>query len=79
MTERGHPLSPIGQRHTSSNQVSLEITSTSFFEEEETHDRAGTLVVVPQRGGRPQQFIIGDGETELDLSLGFKIIRESIE
>ena len=27
-------------------------------------------VVCPQRGARPQQFVIGDDETELDLSLG---------
>ena len=33
-------------------------------------DRTGTPVVCPQRGARPQQFIIGDDETELDLSLG---------
>ena len=37
--------------------------------EEETHDRTGTSVVCPQRGARPQQFIIGDDETESDLSL----------
>ena len=29
-----------------------------------------TPVVGPQRGARPQQFIIGEDETELDLSLG---------
>ena len=29
-------------------------------------------VVIPQRGARPQQCIIGDDETELDLSLGSK-------
>ena len=40
------------------------------MEEEETHDRTGTPVVCPQRGARPQQFIIGDDETELELSLG---------
>ena len=34
------------------------------------HDRTVTPVVCPQRGARPQQFIIGDDETELDLSLG---------
>ena len=35
----------------------------------EEYDRKGTPVVCPQRGARPQQFIIGDDETELDLSL----------
>ena len=38
--------------------------------EEETHDRTGTLVVCPQRGAMPQQFIIGDDETESELSMG---------
>ena len=41
-----------------------------IFEEEENHDRTGKPVVCLQRGGRPQQFIIGNDETELDLSLG---------
>ena len=33
-------------------------------------DRTGQPVVCPQRGAIPQQFIIGDDGTELDLSLG---------
>ena len=41
-----------------------------IIEEEENHDRTGKPVVCPQRGARPQQFIIGDDETELELSLG---------
>ena len=41
-----------------------------ILEEEENHDRTGKPVVCPQRGARPQQFIIGDDETESDLSLG---------
>ena len=40
-----------------------------IFEEANTN-RTGTHCVCPQRGARPQQFIIGDDETELDLSLG---------
>ena len=32
-------------------------------------DRSGQPVVIPQRGARPQQFIIGNDETELELSL----------
>ena len=39
-----------------------------IFEEEENHDRTGEPVVCPQGGARAQQFIIGDDETELDLS-----------
>ena len=33
-------------------------------------DRTVKPVVCPQRGARAQQFVIGDDETELDLSLG---------
>ena len=33
-------------------------------------DRTEKPVVSPQRGARGQQFVIGDDETELDLSLG---------
>ena len=36
----------------------------------EKYDRTVKPVVCPQRGARAQQFIIGDDETELDLSLG---------
>ena len=38
-------------------------TDTSMF------DRSGQPFVIPQRGARPQQFIIGNDETELDLSV----------
>ena len=40
------------------------------FEEEGNLDGTEKPVVCPQRGARPQQFIIGDDETELELSLG---------
>ena len=40
------------------------------MEEEELHDRTGQPVVYAQREARPQQFIIGDDETESELSLG---------
>ena len=39
-----------------------------ILEEEENHDRTEKPVVCPQRGA--QQFVIGDDETESDLSLG---------
>ena len=39
-----------------------------ILEEKENHDRTVKPVVCPQRGA--QQFVIGDDETELDLSLG---------
>ena len=41
-----------------------------ILEEEENHDRTEKPVVCPQSGPRTQQFIIGDDETELDLSFG---------
>ena len=56
--------------HEFQSSFSHEKTEHVILEEEETHDRTGTPVVCPQRGARPQQFIIGDDETELDLSLG---------
>ena len=48
------------------------------MDEEETHDRTGTPVVCPQRGARPQQFIIGDDETELELSVGSRSFLDSV-
>ena len=39
-----------------------------ILQEEENHDRTVKPVVCPQRGA--QQFVIGDDETESDLSLG---------
>ena len=32
-------------------------------------DRPGQPVVIPQRGARPQQFVIGNDETELELTV----------
>ena len=52
------------------SSFSHEKTKHVILEEEETHDRTGTPVVCPQRGAMPQQFIVGDDETELDWSLG---------
>ena len=40
------------------------------MEEEEPHDRTGQPVAYPQREARPQQFIIGNDETESELSMG---------
>ena len=37
--------------------------------EEKFHDRTGKPVVIPQREIRPQQFIIGNDETESELSV----------
>ena len=64
-------MSPLWARtHEFQSSFSHEKTKHVILEEEETHARTGTPVVCPQRGVRPQQFIIGDDETELDLSLG---------
>ena len=37
--------------------------------EEKPHDRMGQPVVIPQREMRPQQFLIGNDETESELSV----------
>ena len=50
----------------------------AIFEEEENHDRTGKPVVCPQRGATPQQFVIGDDETELDLSLGSRSFLDTV-
>ena len=56
--------------HEVQSSFSHEKTKHFILEEEETHDRKGQPVVCPQRGARPQQFIIGDDEAQLELSLG---------
>ena len=56
--------------HESQSCFSHEKTQHVILEEEELHDRTMQPVVCAQRGARPQQFIIGDDEAELDLSLG---------
>ena len=46
-------------------------SQSSFSHHEKAqHDRTGQPVVIPQRETRPQQFIIGNDETESELSLG---------
>ena len=44
-------------------------TAQSIVNEAIPRDRPGKPVVNPQRGARPQQFIIGNDETELELSV----------
>ena len=44
-------------------------TSQSVVNEVEPRDRSGQPVVLPQRGARPQQFVIGNDETESELSV----------
>ena len=57
--------------HEFQSSVSHEKTTKHvILEEEESHDGTETLAVCPQRERRPQQFIIGDDEAELELSLG---------
>ena len=44
-------------------------TAQSVVSGEKPHDRTGQPVVIPQREIRPQQFIIGNNETESELSV----------
>ena len=44
-------------------------TAQSIVNEAKPRDRTGQPVVIPQRGARPQQFIIGNDETESELSV----------
>ena len=43
-------------------------TAQSIVNEAKPRDRTGQPVVIPQRGARPQHFIIGKDETESELS-----------
>ena len=56
--------------HESQSSFSHEKTQHVILEEEKHHDRTGQPVVYAQREARPQQFIIGDDETESELPLG---------
>ena len=42
-------------------------TAQSIVNEVIPRDRTGQPVVIPQRGARPQQFVIGNDETELEF------------
>ena len=44
-------------------------TAQSIVNEVILHDRPVQPVVIPRRGARPQQFIIGNDETELELTV----------
>ena len=44
-------------------------TAQSVVNEAKLRDRTGQPVVIPQRGARPQQFFIGNVETESELSV----------
>ena len=44
-------------------------TAQSIVNEAKLRDRTGQPVVIPQKGARPQQFIIGNDETESELSV----------
>ena len=52
------------------SSFSHEKTKHVILEEEETHDRTVQPVVCPLIRAMPQQFIIGDDEAELELSVG---------
>ena len=74
MDERtGQPIvTSWAKTHESQSSFSHDKTQHDILEEEEPHDRMGQPVVYAQREARPQQFIIGDDETELDWSSGYR-------
>ena len=62
-----------GKTHAQSfvhEKTQHDVTSQSVVNEVEPRDRTGQPVEIPQRGARPQQFIIGNDETESELSVG---------
>ena len=59
-----------GETHESQSSFFHEKTQHVIVDEEEPHDRTGQLVVIDQREIRPQQFVIGNDETESELSMG---------
>ena len=66
-----------GQTHESKSSFFHEKTQhdgagQSVVNEEKPHDRTAQHVVIPQREIRPQQFIIGNDETESELSVESK-------
>ena len=63
-----------GKRHESQSSFFHEKTqhdgtAQSIVDEVIPRDRTGQPVVTPQRGARPQQFVIGNDETELEMSV----------
>ena len=68
MMERGNPLFALKEEHTRFNHVSLVNTSTSFWKKKKITIERRNPFVCRQRGA--QQFVIGDDETESDMSLG---------
>ena len=58
------------ETHESQSSFFHEKTQHVIVDEGEPHDRTGQPVVYLQREARPQQFIIGNDETESELSMG---------
>ena len=63
--------------YESQSSFSQAKTQHVIVEEEEPHDRTGQPVVYPQRETRPQQ-IIGNDETESELSMGSRSFSNSV-
>ena len=69
-----HVVNSWGKTHESQSSFSHEKTqpdrtALSIVNEVTPRDRTEQPVVIPQRGARPQQSIIGNDETELELSV----------
>ena len=71
----GRPDITLAERHENPNLVSLtrktqtDGTAQSVVSEVIPRERSGRPDVDPQREARPQQFVIGNDEAELELSV----------
>ena len=62
-------VTPDTQSSTSDEKTQHDGTGQSVVNEEKPHDRTVQPVVIPQREMVPQQFVIGNDETESELSV----------
>ena len=61
-------VNPLNKEHKDPYEIDL--TKPRLASYKQKWKRHQDTVYCPQRGARAQQFIIGEDETELDLSLG---------
>ena len=83
-SDRGDPMKLLGAARESQPGFSHEEThhdgtAQSVVSEVMPRDRPGRPDIDSQRGSWPQQFVIGNDEAELELSVESRFIRESGE